>query len=87
MKSVRIKKFRRLQEALPSDVQEQLEAAYRMFMNDPYHSSLQFKRVNRKDPVYSVRIGDSYRALGWREEDDRIVWFWIGTHKSYNKLI
>ncbi len=37
-------------------------------------------------PIYSVRIGLDYRALGVREGDD-IVWFWIGSHADYDRLV
>jgi hypothetical protein len=36
--------------------------------------------------VWSVRIGDHYRALA-RRDGDLIIWFWIGTHEDYNNLI
>lgn len=36
--------------------------------------------------VWSVRIGDSYRALA-RRERDLAVWFWIGTHEEYNSFV
>jgi hypothetical protein len=48
---------------------------------------LQFKRVSQRKSVYSVRIGISYRALGLREEDDLIVWFWIGSHAHDDKRL
>ena len=45
-----------------------------------------FKRISRKLPVYSIRIGRSWRALGRRDED-AVTWFWIGSHEAYNKLL
>lgn len=36
--------------------------------------------------VWSVRIGDHYRALA-RRDRDLVVWFWIGTHDEYNNFI
>ncbi len=61
-------------------------AKYRLFKVDPYHASLQFKRVNAADPIYAVRINRNYRALGlW--EGDRVDWFWIGTHDEYDQLL
>jgi hypothetical protein len=33
-----------------------------------------------------VRIGRGYRALG-RRQGDTLVWFWIGTHDDYDRLI
>jgi hypothetical protein len=87
MKSKRTKRFRDLLRALPSDAIKQAYAAYRLFKRDPFHPSLQFKRVSKQKPLYSVRIGISYRALGLREADDVIVWIWIGPHADYDKLL
>jgi hypothetical protein len=43
-----------------------------------------FKEV---DPgLWSARITLQYRALG-RRRGDLVVWFWIGTHREYEKLI
>jgi hypothetical protein len=47
--------------------------------------SLQFKKVDEPN-VYSVRVGLGYRALGMMDGTD-IVWFWIGSHSEYDKLI
>jgi hypothetical protein len=44
---------------------------------------LQFKRIDPQDPIYSVRVGRKYRALGWLESDT-IIWFWIGSHADYD---
>jgi hypothetical protein len=87
MKSKLTKRFRDLLRALPSDAIKQAYAAYRLFKRDPFHPSLQFKRVSKQKPLYSVRIGISYRALGLREADDVIVWIWIGPHADYDKLL
>lgn len=43
--------------------------------------------MSQRTPLYSVRIGISYRALGLREDDDLIVWIWIGSHTDYDKLL
>ena len=56
------------------------------FREDPFHPSLQFKRLGTARPVWSVRISIDYRALGARD-GDVIVWFWIGSHADYDKLI
>lgn len=44
---------------------------------------MMFKPLGRN--VWSVRIGDHYRALGKRSRD-LIVWFWIGTPEEYNNF-
>jgi hypothetical protein len=87
MKSKRTGQFRELLHNLPDDIRRQAYVAYRQFKRDPYHPSLQFKRVSQRKPLYSVRIGISYRALGLKEADDLIVWLWIGSHADYDKLL
>lgn len=44
------------------------------------------KRVKESQPVYSVRIGLGYRALGLLK-GDTVTWFWIGTHDEYDQLL
>ena len=46
---------------LPEDIQAQARRAYRLFRMDPAHPSLRFKKVERSENVYSVRIGLGYR--------------------------
>lgn len=87
MRSRLTKSFRQMLKGLPKDARRQAFTAYRLFKRDPYHSSLHFKRVSATRPVYSARVGASYRALGNREADDLIVWFWIGPHAEYDKII
>jgi hypothetical protein len=55
-------------------------------VSDPAHPSLRFKLVHPTRPIYSVRIGLDYRALGLRE-GDTMVWFWIGSHAEYDRLV
>jgi hypothetical protein len=85
MKSRRNKRFRALFRALPPDVKQQAYAAYRLFVRDPHHASLHFKRLH--DKLYSVRIGMNYRALGIMDNPELIVWIWIGSHAEYDKII
>jgi hypothetical protein len=72
--------------ALPSAVQEQARRNYRLWRANPNHPSLHFKRVHPQEPLYSVRIGIGWRALGLLEENT-IAWFWIGSHADYDRLI
>jgi len=46
---------------------------------------LQFKKLEGEDNIYSVRIGLEYRALAVMK--DRIVWYWIGSHSGYDRLV
>ena len=86
MNSSVTKGFRTQLDALPTDVREQADRAYSLWRLDPYHPSLQFKQVSRREPIYSVRVGIGYRALGLRE-GDHIDWFWIGTHSQYDDFL
>jgi len=71
---------------LPDQVRQQAQRAYRLFRRDPAHPSLNLKKVAYDSDVYSVRIGRGYRALGRLDGSD-LLWFWIGPHSEYDKLI
>lgn len=66
--------FREAFAALPSDVQRLARKSYRLWKANPRHPGLQFKRVHTAEPIYSVRIGLHYRALGLRE-GGMMLWF------------
>lgn len=36
--------------------------------------------------MWSARVGIDYRALGM-DKPEGIVWFWIGTHADYEKML
>ncbi|MBI4675853.1 MAG: hypothetical protein HY741_29790 [Chloroflexi bacterium] len=86
MKSSVTKSFRKQLEELPTEVRQQADRAYELWRKDPFHASLQFKRVSRRQGIYSVRIGLGYRALGLREHD-QVFWYWIGPHAEYDELL
>jgi hypothetical protein len=52
----------------------------------PTTASLHFKKVGKKKQLWSVRVGGHYRALG-AEKPEGILWFWIGKHSTYDKLL
>jgi mRNA-degrading endonuclease RelE of RelBE toxin-antitoxin system len=79
--------FRRDFSKLPRAIQERARSAYRRFQDDPNHPSLQFKSLHASVPLWSVRVTNSYRAVGVRKTNDEIVWFFIGTHAEYDKLL
>jgi hypothetical protein len=78
--------FRKRLAALPQDIRNQARVAYRLFTANARHSSLHFKRVHTTEPIYSARVGRGYRVVGLIE-DGVIVWFWIGPHEQYEKLL
>jgi hypothetical protein len=57
-----------------------------LFSQNHSHPGLNFKKVDMENSIYSARIGLGYRALG-QMDDDTIVWFWIGPHGDYDKLV
>ena len=69
--------------SLPKEVQDLADKKFELFQSDPFHRSLGFAQ---KGAVWTVDVGLHYRAIGWREENN-LVWFWIGSHEEYNKLM
>jgi hypothetical protein len=70
--------------ALPQGTQQSARVKYRLWKRDPFHPSLQFKELF--DDLWSVRVTADYRALA-RRRNELIVWFWIGTHAEYDRLV
>jgi len=68
---------------LPRSIRDLADKNFALLKTDPQHPSLHFKPIGW---FYSVRVGLSHRALGIAATD-AIVWFWIGSHSEYDKLI
>lgn len=86
MKSHTTASFRESLASLPNNIQARARAAYRRFCSNPGHRSLQFKKVHQTRPIYSARINDDYRVVG-TIHGDAIVWFWVGKHEEYERLL
>lgn len=67
-------------------IQAKAQSAYRLWSENPSHPSLRFKKVHGTLPVYSVRIDLDWRAVGVLK-DDVVIWFWIGPHSEYARLL
>ncbi len=80
------RRFWRLFSDLPLEVQRDAKRAYRLFRSNPAHPGLQFKKLEGERDIYSARIGLDYRALGVKRQD-RLVWYWIGNHADYDRLV
>ncbi len=80
------RRFWKAFDKLHEEIQRRARHAFKLFQQDPHHPSLQFKQVHQMRPVYSARVSLGYRALGVRE-GDVVIWFWIGTHDDYERLI
>lgn len=86
MKSHTTERFRKAFSELPHAIQEQAGEVYELFKKDPFHPGLNFKRVHSREPIYSVRIGLHYRAVGV-QAGNAMIWFWIGSHSEYDRLL
>ena len=70
-------------DALPERSRAQADKAFQLLKQNPQHPSLHFKKVGTK---WSARVGRKHRALAI-ETDDGLLWFWIGSHADYDRLI
>jgi hypothetical protein len=68
---------------LPIPVQRTADKSFDLLKRDPRHPSLRFEKVGE---FWSPWVGGQYRALAV-EVPDGYVWFWIGSHAEYDKLI
>ena len=69
---------------LPGPVRQLARKTYQLWLRNPFHPSLKFKRL--KGELWSIRVGDHYRAVGYFLDAETFVWVWIGTHEEYNKF-
>lgn len=76
-------RFWRCYRALPQEVRRSADRSYDILKADPTHQSLHFKKVGQ---FWSARVGLHYRALAVEAQND-LVWFWIGSHAEYDKLL
>ncbi len=73
---------------LPQFVQARAVIAYRKWQRNPHQRGLFFKQIKGGyPPVYSVRIGRGWRALGYKTDGTTIIWFWIGSHSDYDRIL
>jgi hypothetical protein len=68
---------------MSAEIRAVADKNYALFKDNPKYPSLNFKKVGS---LWSVRVGQHYRALGY-EEQDGVNWFWIGCHAEYDRLI
>ena len=86
MNSHTTERFREALEQLPIEIRQNAREAYLLWRQNPQHPSLHFKRIHSTKPIYSVRVALGWRAVGVRRGDS-LVWYWIGSHADYEKLI
>ena len=83
MKSATLPSFWEVYALLPEPAKQAARKAFSLWRASPFHPSLHFKRIGR---LWSVRVGDHYRALG-TDVEGGVCWLWIGTHAEYDKLV
>ena len=83
MKSSTTPSFRKRLRALPPEVRRLARKNFKLWLRDPRHPSLHFKRIRG---VWSARVGDDFRALA-KVEGEVAEWFWIGPHSEYERLL
>ena len=71
---------------LPPHIRDAADRCFALLKDNSSHPSLHFKRIGE---LWSVRAGIHYRALGVVASDNEqsILWFWIGTHAEYDRLV
>ena len=68
---------------LPAEVRELADKNFALLRQDPSHPSLRLKKIGS---FWSARVGLRHRALA-RDRADGLVWFWIGPHSEYDRLL
>jgi hypothetical protein len=76
-------RFWRCYRKLPQEIRQLADRCFALLKSDSSHRSLQFKRIGQ---LWSARVGLHYRSLGIESGRD-VVWFWIGSHDEYDKLV
>jgi hypothetical protein len=77
------KSFRSRLEALPPEIRALARKNFRLWLRDPDHPSIHFKKVGR---YWSARVGSDFRALAIMS-GECVEWFWIGSHDEYERII
>jgi len=70
-------------EKLPIYIQKIAQKNFNLLKEDPLHPSLHFKRIGK---FWSARVDINHRALAI-EDDENLLWVWIGTHDEYEKML
>jgi len=92
VRDVRTADFHRLLRDLPGPIRRAARKTFRLFLDDPSHPSLRVHRLRERHDAgivagsVSVSVSARYRAI-YHVDGDTNVWYWIGTHSDYNRLV
>ena len=67
---------------LPEAIRDLADKNFQLLKTNPRHPSLRLKKVGS---IWSARIGLRYRVLG-EDHPDGILWYWIGSHGTYDQI-
>lgn len=79
------KRFRKL----PARVQRKFDKQIRLFAQNPWHPSLNIKKMRGHDEVWEARVDYQYRFTFTRHEDGQrtlIILRAIGTHRIFERM-
>jgi len=68
---------------LPISVRQLADKCFELMKKHPRHPSICLKKVGQ---YYTARVGLHYRAIAI-ETPDGLIWFWIGSHDEYMRII
>ena len=68
---------------LSDKVRSVADKNFALLKENPRHLSLRLKKVGA---FWSARVGRNHRAVA-RDRAEGLVWFWIGPHDEYDRLI
>jgi hypothetical protein len=72
VKSLGTDEFWALYHRLPNHVRAPARQAYQLFISNPDHPSLRYKKLKGHQAMWSVRLGNGYRAIGLRSGENII---------------
>jgi hypothetical protein len=72
---------------LPQDIRKLAEVNYHSWKENPRNPGLRFKQIHGKLPIFSFRVGMRHRTVGVETDDGKIVWFWVGSFETFERLI
>jgi len=86
VESFTVKSYWQAFKELPENIQRHTDRKFDLWKQNPFHPSLNFKCVNTEYNIWSARITIDYRALAVKKENS-VIWYWIGSHKKYERLL
>lgn len=90
MRSIKNRKFLKLQKSLSREQIKQAKVAWKLFEKNPHYPSLKNRLIEStkksKNKFYEVTISDNLKACYMIGDAGEYVWTWIGTHQNFDKL-